>query len=48
MPKRSTLTVNERTELILRLIRKEATAASLAREACLSEQTLYQWRDNFL
>ena len=48
MPKQIELTKEERGELVLRLIREEATAANLAREASVSEQTIYQWRDNFL
>ena len=48
MKKRISLTSEERGELVLRLLRKEATASELAREASISEPTLYQWRDAFL
>ena len=42
------LNTEERGELVLRLLRHEATASELAREASISEPTLYQWRDAFL
>ena len=48
MPKRVALTAEQRGELVLRLLRKEAKASDLAREASISEPTLYQWRDAFL
>jgi len=48
MSKRIVLSATERGELVLRLLRKEATAGELAREAGISEPTLYQWRDAFL
>ena len=48
MSKRIVLSATERRELVLRLLRKEATAGELAREAGISEPTLYQWRDAFL
>lgn len=48
MSKRIVLSATERGELVLRLLRKEATAGQLAREAGISEPTLYQWRDTFL
>ncbi|MXZ55868.1 MAG: helix-turn-helix domain-containing protein [Gammaproteobacteria bacterium] len=48
MSKRIVLSATERGELVLRLLRKEATAGELAREAGISEPTLYQWRDTFL
>ena len=48
MSKRVALTSAARGELVLRLLRREATAAELAREASISEPTLYQWRDTFL
>ena len=46
--KRIVLSATERGELVLRLLRKEATAGELAREAEISEPTLYLWRDAFL
>ena len=48
MSKRILLSAAERGELVLRLLRKEATAGQLAREAGISVPTLYQWRDAFL
>ena len=44
MSKRVALTAEERGELVLRLLRKEATASDLAREASISEPALHQWR----
>jgi transposase len=46
--KPSPLSVHERSTLILRLLSKEDTAANLAREAGVSEATLYRWREEFL
>ena len=48
MTKRIAMSAEERGELVLRLLRKEATASELSREAMISEPTLYQWRDAFL
>ena len=48
MTKRIAMSAEERGELVLRLLRKEATASELSREASISELTLYQWRDAFL
>ena len=47
MSKRILMSTTERGELVLRLLCKEATAVQLAREAGISEPTLYQWRDAF-
>ena len=48
MGKKSTLPPEERSQLVLRLLSKEAPAAQLARRAGISEQTLYRWRDDFI
>ena len=48
MPKRSELTVEQRREAVLALLRREEPAAQLARRYGVSEQTLYRWRDEFL
>ena len=48
MSKRIVLSATEQGELVLRLLRKEATARQLAREAGISERKLYQWRDAVL
>jgi transposase-like protein len=47
MGKKSELTVEERTEVVLALLRKEEPAAALSRRYQVSEQTLYRWRDQF-
>ena len=44
----SNLSVPERREIILSLLRREEPAKVLARRHGLSENTLYRWRDDFL
>ena len=46
--KRIKLSSSERSELVLRLLHKEATAGQLAREVGISEATLHQWRETFI
>ena len=48
MPKKSKLTPEQRTQLVLRLLSKEEPAVQIARRAGISEQTLYRWRDEFI
>jgi transposase len=48
MPKRSELTVEQRREAVLALLRREEPAALLARRYGISEQSLYRWRDEFI
>ena len=48
MGKRSNLTVSQRREVVLMLLRREEPAAKLARRFGVSEHTLYRWRDDFL
>ena len=48
MAKRSGLSVPQRREAVLALLRREESAAILARRFGVSEQTLYRWRDEFL
>ncbi len=48
MGKRSNLTVPQRREAVLMLLRREEPAGKLARRYGISEQTLYRWRDEFL
>jgi transposase-like protein len=48
MGKRSDLTVSQRREVVLMLLRREEPAGRLARRFGVSEQTLYRWRDEFL
>ncbi|MFZ0258164.1 MAG: helix-turn-helix domain-containing protein [Gammaproteobacteria bacterium] len=43
MPKKSTLTADQRTQLVLRLLSKEEPATQIARRAGISEQSLYRW-----
>ena len=48
MGKKSSLTPEQRTQLVLRLLSKEEPAAQIARRAGVSEQTLYRWRNKFI
>lgn len=48
MGKKSMLTPEQRTQLVLRLLSKEEPAAQIARRAGISEQSLYRWRDEFI
>ena len=48
MGKRSKLSVTEQRDVVLMLLRKEESAAVLARRYGVSEGTLYRWRDLFL
>lgn len=48
MGKRSDLTVPQRREAVLMLLRREEPATKVARRFGVSEQTLYRWRDDFL
>src|SRR6266550_6855988 len=48
MPRRSELTVEQRREAVLALLRKEEPGTQVARRFGVSEQTLYRWRDEFL
>ena len=48
MGKKSALTPEQRTQLMLRLLSKEEPAAQIARRAGISEQSLYWWREEFL
>jgi transposase len=48
MPKRSELTVEQRREAVLALLRREEPAVQVARRYGISEPTLYRWRDDFL
>ena len=48
MAKKSTLSPEQRAQLVLRLLSKEEPAAQIARRAGISEQTLYRWRDDFI
>lgn len=48
MGKRSDLSVPQRREAVLALLRREEPVAKLARRYGVSEQTLHRWRDDFL
>ena len=48
MGKRSDLSIPQRREVVMMLLRREEPAAKLARRYGVSEQTLYRWRDEFL
>ena len=48
MGKRSELSVPQRREAALALLRREEPVAQLARRYGVSEQTLHRWRDDFL
>lgn len=48
MPKQSNVDVKDRREAVLSLLRREESAAAIARRISVSEQTLYRWRDEFL
>lgn len=48
MGKKSELSVEQRTQLMLRMLNKEEPAAQIARRAGIAEATLYRWRDEFI
>jgi len=48
MAKRSEVSVSERREAVLCLLRREESAAAISRRVGVSEPTLYRWRDEFL
>ena len=48
MGKESTLTAEQRSQLVLRLLSKEESAAQIARRDGITEQMLYRWREEFL
>ena len=48
MGAKSKLSVRERREVVLLLLRREEPATVLARRYGISENTLYRWRDEFL
>ncbi len=48
MGRKSELTPEQRTQLVLKLLSKEEPGAQIARRAGISEQTLYRWRDEFI
>ncbi len=48
MGKKSELSVEQRTQLMLRMLNKEEPVARIARRARIAEATLYRWRDEFI
>jgi len=48
MGSKSKLSVSERREAVLSLLRREESASVLARRYGISENTLYRWRDEFI
>ena len=48
MAKRCDISIANRREAVLKLLRREEPAAAIAREVGVSEPTLYRWRDEFL
>ena len=48
MGNKSMLTAEQRTQLVLRLLSKEESAAQTARRVGVSVQTLYRWSEEFI
>lgn len=48
MGKKSELSIEERTQVVLRMLSKEEPSAQIARRAGIAEATLYRWRDEFI
>ena len=48
MGKRSELSVSERLEVVLMVLRREEPVSVLSRRYGVSENTLHRWRDDFL
>ena len=48
MGKQVEVSVPQRCEAVLKLLRKEEPAAQIARRLGVSEPTLYRWRDEFV
>lgn len=48
MGRKSTMSPEQRAQVVLRLLSKEEPAVQIARRAGISEQTLYRWRDEFV
>lgn len=48
MGSKSRLSVPERREVVLSLLRRQERATVLARRYGISENTLYRWRDEFM
>ena len=48
MGKKSELSVSQRLEIVLMILRKEEPSSVLARRYGVSETTLHRWRDDFI
>jgi transposase-like protein len=48
MARQCNVDVKDRREAVLSLLRREESAAAIARRIGVSEPTLYRWRDDFL
>jgi len=48
MGRRSQLSVSQRVEVVLMVLRKEEPISVLARRYGVSETTLHRWRDDFV
>jgi len=48
MGAKSKLSISERRQVVLSLLRREESAAVLSRRIGISENTLYRWRDDFM
>ena len=48
MGKQANVPAPQRSEAVLKLLRREEPAAQLARRVGVSEPTLYRWRDDFI
>ena len=48
MGKRAEVSIAQRREAVLSLLRRDETASKIARRFAVSEPTLYRWRDEFL
>lgn len=48
MGKRSELSVSQRVEVVLMILRKEEAISVLARRYSVSENTLHRWKDDFV
>ena len=48
MGRKAKLDIEQKQEVVLKLLRREEPAAALARRYGITETTLYRWRDEFL
>lgn len=48
MARKSKISVSQKQEAVMRLLRREEPTVVLARRYGVSEQSLYRWRDEFL